>query len=205
MAKNDKSTKTTSTAAVDTVETQVEETTTPAVEAVETTVNDAPETPAVAEVTATETVAVEMTAADKYPAVHDILDQLASYQEIMQPRRSHPAGEGINAQIALFRSIEVVLKSEGERFTQGMNAVIEWFAANAQGCTNARYLYRYFQDMPLAPSSRTDFTRLMNLFSACALAYPNLTSVARSVDVVSSVQNYPGLVQSRIHEFFKIA
>lgn len=57
----------------------------------------------------------------------------------MAPGKAHPSNEGVNSRVLLYRTIETVLNSTGDRFEQGMRALIKHFADYRDGCMGERY------------------------------------------------------------------
>lgn len=143
-------------------------------------------------------------AAFDYSQVADIVHELERYTSIMAPRQAHLANEGIIAQVSLYNAIKLVMQSSGDRFSQGMRLLVEWFAANSTGCTSARYLFRYIASVPMSPASRNEFTRLLNLFTVAGEVKSNLSVIAKSVDVVGSIVGLNEAAQARVLEFFRI-
>lgn len=166
------------------------------VEPVETVEDPMTEDPVAAVEETTKTLATNL--------ITDIVYELERYQGTMAPRQGHQLSEGIIAQVSLYNTIKLVIQSTGDRFKQGMDYLVNWFSLQSAGCTNARYLFRYIATIPLSPSARTEFTRLLNLFTVAGEMKNNLSIVSRSVDVVASIADRDQATQARLLEYFKV-
>lgn len=136
-----------------------------------------PSTPAAAPAPATDNESSPVASNDDTPALPDgfspaaqtFLQGVLSYIPAMHPKRPVTEADRLRQQVSLYRSISGVLnKLEGEEFTRAYGFLLELFSLYRKGVFGERYVYRDFDNVPLAEPDRRAFQRFLMLLTLTA-------------------------------------
>jgi len=105
----------------------------------------------------------EMKKSNKSQTEIMVEDSLSRYIDQMQPGQMHEKENGAKIQIQLFRTIQTILRSKGPSFNQLYSHLLETVRNNKDGVFNTRYLWRYFDSLPLSDTEKKNFERILNL------------------------------------------
>lgn len=90
-------------------------------------------------------------------------DQLNRYVDAMSPGQVVGEKEGISNQVLLWRTIQNALNRQGSEFTSCFGEILEAVHRHRKGAFHERYVFRFWDALPLSTPERRNFERLLNL------------------------------------------
>lgn len=92
-----------------------------------------------------------------------VRENLEKYVEFMKPGRAHRGKEGMNHQVMLFRTIQVVLRQRGADFHKLYAYLLSVVNEHRKDVFDERYVFRYMDMVTLTNVERRSFERILNL------------------------------------------
>lgn len=132
-----------------------------------------------------------------------IENNLSAYAKVMAPNVPVSAQEGANKQVVLYRTIQMVLRTEGADFTKNMDLLLGFIAANRETLFTEDRAYRFMQHVRLPANDRKTFERLLNLFIGTA-ARETRALALKQVSLPQTIEGLNSDAQQRLIEYYSV-
>lgn len=131
-----------------------------------------------------------------------VKENLDKYVEFMQPGRAHRGNDGVQRQVMLFRTIQVILRQKGPEFHKLWSYLLWVVNKHRDDVFHERYVFRYFDMINLSNSERRCFERILNLIINTANPSTRAKAVQQiDIDATMEVFNDPEMHQ-RVQGFY---
>lgn len=132
-----------------------------------------------------------------------IENNLSAYAKVMAPNVPVSAQEGANKQVVLYRTIQMVLRTEGADFTKNMDLLLGFIATNRETLFTEDRAYRFMQHVRLPANDRKTFERLLNLFIGTA-ARETRALALKQVSLPQTIEGLNSDAQQRLIEYYSV-
>ena len=115
------------------------------------------------------------------------LQNIASYAEVMAPKKPISIEDGNRQQIALYRAISTIInKLEGD-FEPAFTVLLKFFEHHKKGVFAETHAFRFFDTMPMVEDDRKALMRLLNMIKVLAPVQGRQLAL-KQVDLNNSLQ-----------------
>lgn len=132
-----------------------------------------------------------------------IENNLSAYAKVMAPNVPVSAQEGANKQVVLYRTVQMVLRTEGADFTKNMDLLLGFIATNRETLFTEDRAYRFMQHVRLPANDRKTFERLLNLFIGTA-ARETRALALKQVSLPQTIEGLNSDAQQRLIEYYSV-
>lgn len=132
-----------------------------------------------------------------------IESNLASYAKTMAPNCPVSPEQAATKQLSLYRTFQVVLRSNGTDFFKNMDLLLGFIAANRTTLFTESRAYRSMDQVRLPGNERKNFERLLNLFIGTA-ARDTRALALKQVDLARSMVGLDAETQQRLTEYYSV-
>ena len=141
---------------------------------------------------------------DQNVMTRDVIENnLANYLKGMGPNVQISAEEGVARQVNLYRTFQIVLRSEGADFFKNMDLLLGFIAAHRDTLFTETRAFRFFQTIRLPASDRKVFERLLNLFIGTAIRETRGAAL-KQVDMSRTIEGLSAAQQQRVIEYYSV-
>lgn len=132
-----------------------------------------------------------------------IATNLSNYLKGMSPNVQISNEDGVTRQVLLYRTFQVVLRSEGAEFFKNLDLLLGFIAAHRNTLFSETNAFRFFQNIRLPSTDRKVFERLLNLFISTAVRETRQLAL-KQVDMARTVEGLSAVQQQRVIEYYSI-
>jgi hypothetical protein len=117
----------------------------------------------------------------------NVIHSIKAYMLAMAPGKMISPVDGARQQVLLFRSVQTAINSVDKDFTLLFATILKIVDDNSEGVFNARYIFRFTDEITLNPADRQAFVRIMNLITTAAPVAGRSTAI-KQVDFTRTLE-----------------